>query len=154
MSGIGSPQCLATRVALKRTNCPEWPFVKLDGIAGQVKPDETIFAAMRRAFEDETGLHMGEWVHFAQNVEQDASKVDYFWALGDVSKLGAVDGERIIHPRIKELPEIGATEDLTRLVTMALEHSRKSRPEWVPVGAEEGVGKEIETPIHSKLSFI
>lgn len=123
------------RVALIRTNDPEWPFVKLNGIGGQVKPGETIFAAMLRAFEAETGLHMGEWVHFTQIVERDACKVDCFWALGDVSKLGAVDSERIIYPRIEALPEIDVMEDLMSLVAQALQHSRKSRPKWVQVGA-------------------
>lgn len=134
------------RVALIRKNYPEWSFVKLNGIGGQVEPGETSFAAMLRAFEDGTGLHMGEWVHFAQIVERDTCKVDCFWALGDVGKLGAVDDERIIHPRIEELPEIGVVEDLTWLITLALEHSRESRPKWAQVGA---VRRGVECSIAS-----
>lgn len=53
------------RVALIEKNRPAWQAGKLNGIGGHIEEsDHFPLAAMRREFEEETGVHIQRWDHF------------------------------------------------------------------------------------------
>lgn len=54
------------RVALIQKNRPAWQAGKLNGIGGHIEEsDHFPLAAMRREFEEETGIYLHDWDHFA-----------------------------------------------------------------------------------------
>lgn len=72
-----------TRVALITKARPLWQAGKLNGIGGKVEKGEPVLTAMRREFNEETGLMIGRfrWKHFMRlELYNDAGNVDYFWA--------------------------------------------------------------------------
>jgi 8-oxo-dGTP diphosphatase len=52
-------------VVLIRKTHPEWQAGKLNGVGGGVEEGETIFEAIYREFEEETGVRIEGWHHFA-----------------------------------------------------------------------------------------
>lgn len=56
----------AGRVALIEKNRPAWQAGKLNGVGGHIEDfDASPVAAMRREFEEETGVRIEVWDHFA-----------------------------------------------------------------------------------------
>jgi 8-oxo-dGTP diphosphatase len=55
----------AEQVVLIRKNRPEWQAGRLNGVGGKVEPGEDLAAAMRREFEEETGVAFDAWHRFA-----------------------------------------------------------------------------------------
>jgi 8-oxo-dGTP diphosphatase len=55
----------AELVVLIRKNRPAWQAGKLNGVGGKVEPGEAPVEAMRREFQEETGLTVLSWHHFA-----------------------------------------------------------------------------------------
>ncbi|HEV2071076.1 MAG TPA: NUDIX domain-containing protein [Acidimicrobiales bacterium] len=55
----------AEMVVLIRKNRPRWQLGRLNGVGGKVEPGETLDAAMRREFTEETGVYVQDWHHFA-----------------------------------------------------------------------------------------
>lgn len=53
------------RVVLIRKNRPAWQAGKLNGVGGKVEEGESPITAMRREFEEETGVAFLDWHHFA-----------------------------------------------------------------------------------------
>ena len=57
-----------TDVALIRKERPAWQSKCLNGIGGNIEPDETETAAMEREFFEETGVKIkaGDWIQFCE----------------------------------------------------------------------------------------
>ncbi|MFC5598469.1 NUDIX hydrolase [Deinococcus cellulosilyticus] len=55
----------ATQVVLIQKNRPAWQQGKLNGVGGKIEEGETPLQAMCREFEEETGLRLDNWQHFA-----------------------------------------------------------------------------------------
>lgn len=53
------------KVVLIRKLRPEWQEGKLNGVGGHIEPGETPDEAIERGFEEETGLIIRSWNHFA-----------------------------------------------------------------------------------------
>lgn len=53
------------QVLLIQKNRPLWQQGKLNGIGGKIEPDEIPLQAMVREFQEETGLLLEHWQHFA-----------------------------------------------------------------------------------------
>jgi 8-oxo-dGTP diphosphatase len=53
-----------TEVALVKKNRPEWQAGLLNGIGGKIEKDEVPLDAMRREFEEETGVYVPHWDYF------------------------------------------------------------------------------------------
>jgi len=68
-----------SKVVLIRKNRPKWQVGRLNGVGGHVEPDETPAAAMRREFEEETGLDVGTWA-WRLSLVSDSWVVQFFAA--------------------------------------------------------------------------
>lgn len=53
------------RVVLIRKKRPTWQAGRLNGVGGHVEPGESPAQTMRREFEEEAGLDLDGWDHFA-----------------------------------------------------------------------------------------
>lgn len=64
--GNGIFQCEGIiEVALIRKIKPEWQNGLLNGIGGKIEPGEYPLGAMIREFQEEAGLYILDWQHFA-----------------------------------------------------------------------------------------
>jgi 8-oxo-dGTP diphosphatase len=54
-----------TKVVLIRKNRPEWQKGRLNGVGGKVEPMESLAHAMAREFNEEAGVMINSWEHFA-----------------------------------------------------------------------------------------
>lgn len=48
-------------VVLIHKNRPDWQKGKLNGVGGKIEPGESMYAAMRREFLEETGVDIPDW---------------------------------------------------------------------------------------------
>ena len=68
------------RVVLVRKKRPDWQEGKLNGVGGQVKEGEDPLQAMRREFEEETGLPVPGWSSYCDLRVADYTSVHFFVA--------------------------------------------------------------------------
>lgn len=54
-----------TEVLLVEKKKPSWQKNRFNGIGGKVEDNETVFQAMQREFEEETGIDISDWKEFA-----------------------------------------------------------------------------------------
>lgn len=82
-------------VALVEKNRPEWQAGKLNAIGGKIEDGEAPYQAMRREFEEETGVDRYDWKAFAILTGKDF--VVHFYAAfsDDVNKVRTMEDEDI-----------------------------------------------------------
>lgn len=124
------------RVVLVRKNRPDWQAGKLNAVGGHVEEGERPIEAMRREFQEETGLDLDGWEHFATVKGQDWGSV-FFYRLTvepDVlSQVRTVEDEEIVVIYEWDLWEHAHLPNLRWLLPLAqYEHDT-----YVPVVAEE-----------------
>lgn len=76
-------------VALIRKNRPEWQSGLLNAIGGKVEPGEEPLDAMRREFDEETGVAQDGWEHFA-TVHDHTGAVTFYRHFDTTGALGRV----------------------------------------------------------------
>jgi 8-oxo-dGTP diphosphatase len=109
----------ARTVAVVRKRKPQWQAGRLNGIGGKVEPGETASEAMRREFNEEAGVDIGSWSHYA-TVEGDWGSVEFFRAWGDVWLVRTMEEEPIEVHRLDDFPYGEALPNLSWLIPLAL----------------------------------
>jgi 8-oxo-dGTP diphosphatase len=109
------------RVVLIEKKRPAWQAGRLNGVGGHVEEGETPMMAMVREFEEEAGLSIPRWEHFAvlTDAMQARFHVDFFRAFGDVRYAYAVTDELIQVEAVNQLPP-AVLPNLRWLIPMAL----------------------------------
>lgn len=111
-----------TRVALIKKNRPAWQAGKLNGIGGHVEEGETSLETMVREFREETGVETdpASWDFFLTLTDPSGSfAVDFFWSVGDLSKLRTTTDEEVGIYRVSEVNEKNAVPNITWLIPLA-----------------------------------
>ena len=90
------------RVVLIRKNRPDWQKGKLNGVGGRVEENEDPLQAIRREFEEETGLPVPGWSSFCDLRIGDELSVHFFVAyvadnLLDLVKSKTDESVRVFH---------------------------------------------------------
>ncbi len=62
VNSVGEP----TKVALIRKTKPDWQSGKLNGLGGKIEKDEKPLDAMRREFQEESGVFVSSWHGFME----------------------------------------------------------------------------------------
>lgn len=95
-----------TQVVLIKKNKPDWQKGKWNAVGGKVEDGELMWAAMRREFQEETGLEVFQWFHFCTlNVPSHDAEVNFFFttSAGMYRVKMITDEEVAIHP-VGKLP--------------------------------------------------
>lgn len=124
--------CL-TRVALITKNRPAWQAGLLNGIGGKVEPGENPLAAMVREFNEEAGLLLQDWSHFASMSEQGRFALDMFAAIGDVDAVTSKTDEPVAVLTVTEALQRETVENIPWLLLLAVDHLQDGRPGFVNI---------------------
>lgn len=113
------------QVALITKNKPQWQAGLLNGIGGKIEGGEYRENAMIREFQEETGVHVTGWRHFA-TLELEDGKVFCYESRQPVKELGSPTNERVswesTHHAI--CGELNTIPNLPWLVRMALDEDK------------------------------
>lgn len=89
------------RIVLVRKNRPDWQKGKLNFVGGHVEQGESSYEAQVREFEEEAGLYVRNWCHYA-TIDCPGARIDVFVAYINSAILGSVksvtDEEIVILP--------------------------------------------------------
>lgn len=98
----------AQLVALVEKGKPEWQAGRINAIGGKVEEGESIYDAMRREFQEEAGVWIPDWHHFA-TIDSGGHVIFFMRSFTDTDTILSVrtmETERIfvwglqgIHPR-------------------------------------------------------
>ncbi len=91
------------RILLIEKNRPDWQAGKLNGIGGSIKAGESPITAMRREFEEETGLRIQNWEQSAIMQGPDWT-VFVFYAYGPVRQATSITDEEVLVVSVNHLP--------------------------------------------------
>jgi len=83
-----------TKVALIRKKRPPWQAGRLNAIGGKLESMESYLAAMRREFEEETGLSGFDWKCFAV-LKSKSWAVWFYWDIGNPHQCMTKTDEKI-----------------------------------------------------------
>ena len=115
-------------VVLIRKNRPEWQRGKLNGLGGRIEPGETPASAMRREFQEETGVDIPDWKEFAV-LTGTGFVVHFFYGCADWETIGRVSSltdELVRTYQLNELGSLPTVPNAKWLIPKALpmEHDR------------------------------
>lgn len=99
-------------VLLIRKNKPEKQKGRLNGVGGKVEEGETFKMAMEREFREEAGMDVPSWDETVL-LTGEHYEVQFFWAIGDLSKAVSMTDEKLEIHRLDSL--INNKELLTNL---------------------------------------
>ncbi|MGF1470980.1 MAG: NUDIX hydrolase [Rubrobacteraceae bacterium] len=120
------------KVALIRKLNPEWQRGCLNGIGGKVEPDESLYGAMVREFEEETGARVEGWRLFCTATTEE-DRLHFFTARGDLTTLRSVEAEEVVTVDVGEIPALDTIPNLRWLIPLALdEGNRGAHLDYVP----------------------
>lgn len=108
-----------TQVLLIKKSRPDWQKDHLNGIGGKINPYETPIAAMRREFEEETGLNIFNWLPLEHRVYANKARVGYFasWVSEEVfMKPRTLTDEPLVRLEVNVLQQFPLVEDVEMLV--------------------------------------
>lgn len=111
------------RVALIRKNKPEWQAGKLNGIGGKVEFDEMPAAAQVREFNEEAGVLIDRWRHFAV-LSYRGGKIFFYEATGDLHSLITMTDEVIEIVAVEDIPDEITIPNLRWLIPLALDKDK------------------------------
>lgn len=106
-------------VVLINKNRPAWMAGKLNGVGGRIEAGELPSAAMRREFNEETGVDISEWTPFAQLIFPEAEV--FCFAAQDDDKIFDVHSMTDEKVGIYETTDLSdALRNLTWMIPMAI----------------------------------
>jgi 8-oxo-dGTP diphosphatase len=108
----------ARTVALVRKNKPEWQAGKLNAIGGKMEIAETPHQAMQREFQEEAGLNITSWDHFA-TIEGYWGAVIFFRCFNEAVPR-TMEEEQIEVYKIDEVPYDQCLPNISWLLPLAL----------------------------------
>lgn len=110
-----------TEVVLIKKNRPSWQAGKINGIGGLIEDNELLARAMKREFEEETGLEISDWHYFA-TMDCVSCIVHCFNASSeDYRKVKSNTDEEIIIIEIAKLHLHPIISNISWLVNMAID---------------------------------
>lgn len=126
------------KVVLIKKNRPKWQEGQLNGVGGHIEAEESPLAAMRREFEEETGIDTGNWRAIAKlSSPIDMNSADpwecWFFTTVTGAKPQTQTDEEVGWYPIAPLPE-NVIPNLHWLIPLALHGGRN----W-PIIAAEGL---------------
>jgi 8-oxo-dGTP diphosphatase len=89
-------------VLLIRKNKPEKQKGRLNGVGGKVESGETFRMAMEREFQEEAGMSVDSWKETVL-LSGEFYEVQFFWAIGDLSKAVSMTDEKLEIHRIDSI---------------------------------------------------
>lgn len=114
----------ANAVLLIEKQGPEWQKGKLNGIGGKIENHESPREAMVREFEEETGVKVTQWQHFASlgDSQNNRFRVYFYFAFSNkaVSEAISKTDEKIIIADLDRLRFLNTIPNLKWLIPMAL----------------------------------
>ena len=127
-------------VALVEKNRPKWQAGNWNGIGGHIEEGELPLDAMRREFEEETGVDIESWELFYVgeygHYEGQLSTVYFYKAFSEkISDVTTIEDEQIDCFEVGNLPE-NKLYNLSWLIPLAADKYES----WI--GAEENVSRE------------
>lgn len=121
------------RVALVTKNRPQWQAGLLNGIGGKIEPGETNITAMVREFNEEAGVLIPDWKHFATMSEDGQFALDVFASTGDVDLVSTKTDEMIGIYQVKDIQQLNTIENIPWLVLLAVDVLQDHRPGFVTI---------------------
>lgn len=125
------------RVVLIEKQKPSWQKGLYNGIGGKIEANELPDEAMRREFEEETGVDVEGWTRFARlKGESDVEwRVHFFYTLNTNALLDVKDGRQPTEERpfvfwIDELRTVPKIPNLAWLIPMALTMSKENAAQF------------------------
>ena len=113
-------------VLLIRKTKPEWQRGLLNGIGGKIEPGESALEAMRREFEEETGIYQLQWNQFCVLKDaKDEWQVHFFECIGPLELAKDTTEELPEICKVSELPS-NVIPNLKWLIPMAANMEQES----------------------------
>lgn len=111
------------QIVLIQKKRPDWQAGQFNGVGGKVEDGEFALDAMRREFEEETGLVVDDWEPFCIHLdEMHRFEVTYFRAFGpSVSACKTTTDEEVSHVPVGAIFTMPVIHNLTWLIPMALD---------------------------------
>lgn len=126
------------KVVLIVKNRPQWQAGMLNGVGGKIETDESPEDAMRREFQEETGVDVATWQEFAFLGDGQYFALHVFAAKGAVNAVKtSTDEQVVVVPAIQSLAgtEVGGSgamvENLAWLIPLAMDVLTDKRPSYV-----------------------
>lgn len=121
------------RVALVKKNRPEWQAGLLNGIGGKIESGETPLDAMTREFQEEAGVLITQWKHFANMSEDDQFALDMFATAGDVDLVATKTDELVDVYDVADIQKLNTVENIPWLLLLAVDVLQDGRPDFVKI---------------------
>lgn len=109
------------RVVLILKKRPQWQAGRYNGVGGHIEDGEHPMEAMRREFEEETGVNVTTWQEYLLLGDEKRFRMHCFWAVGDVLQPASKTDEAIAVATIREVLDNhwGTIGNLPWLIAMA-----------------------------------
>ncbi len=127
-------------VVLIRKRRLGWQAGRLNGVGGHIEAGELPIDAMRREFEEETGVLVYDWTHFA-TIHRSVGKAEFFSCLIDVTQVRTCTDEEVGQYSTYCLPD-DVVPDIHWLIPMAL-HIDEDSAQRIEIRAVSEVTTEV-----------
>lgn len=108
------------KVALINKLRPEWQAGFLNGIGGHIEEGEVPYAAMRREFEEETGVEITKW-DFKFVMDFGEERVHVFKAVNSLSGIRSATDEKVSVISISTLYDVKVIPNLRWIIPLLLD---------------------------------
>ena len=109
------------RVVLIHKNKPAWQVGLLNGVGGKIEQDESPKNAIKREFEEETGLTISDWKYYAK-VSGDEWCVDFFHATSkDIDSVKSITDEKVEIFNVSDINTLPVIPNLKWLIPMCFD---------------------------------
>ena len=106
-----------SHVAIMQKNRPDYQAGLHNGLGGKVEQDEKPRHAMRREFEEETGVYIYDWKHVGVKTDDESFYIDVYYARTDhVFECQTVEDELVIVARIDEIDNYEFFDDAKQII--------------------------------------
>jgi len=116
------------RVILINKKRPDWQAGHWNGVGGKIEGNESRLQAMRREFEEETGVYVEGWEEFCDHRDlKNLFQVTYFRSFGDdVRQCRTKTDEEVLDFPIGAVFTLPVVHNLVWLIPMALDPTLRS----------------------------